>query len=117
MIVDETIRFIRANRERPFYANVWTLLPHAPLAPTEEQMAPFAKLQPGPHVPHKSAWQIYNASLTNLDAELGRFFKKLEEMGQAENTIVLFSSDNGPEDIHIQNAAHSGVGSPGPLRG
>jgi N-acetylgalactosamine-6-sulfatase len=116
-IVDNALEFIGKQKAQPFYTQLWTLLPHAPLAPTEEQMAPFAKLQPGPHVPHKGAWQIYNASLTNLDAELGRFFRKLEEMGQAENTMVLFSSDNGPEDIHIQNAAHSGVGSPGPLRG
>jgi N-acetylgalactosamine-6-sulfatase len=38
-------------------------------------------------------------------------------MGIAENTIVVFSSDNGPEDIHISNAGHSGIGSAGPFRG
>jgi len=38
-------------------------------------------------------------------------------MGLADNTLVLFSSDNGPEDIHISNAGHSGVGSAGPFRG
>lgn len=116
-IVDNALDFIAKQKDHPFYTQLWTLLPHAPLAPTEEQMAPFSKLQPGPHVPHKGAWQIYNASLKNLDDELGRFFRRLEELGQAGNTLVLFSSDNGPEDIHIQNAAHSGVGSPGPFRG
>jgi N-acetylgalactosamine-6-sulfatase len=52
-----------------------------------------------------------------MDAELGRLFARLDELKLAENTIVLFSSDNGPEDIHIRNAAHSGIGSPGPFRG
>ncbi|MBI4890022.1 MAG: sulfatase-like hydrolase/transferase [Acidobacteria bacterium] len=116
-IVDNALDFIGKQKSQPFYAQLWTLLPHAPLAPTEEQLAPFANLQPGPHVPYKGAWQIYNASLKNLDDELGRLFARLEEMGQADNTLVLFSSDNGPEDIHIVNAAHSGVGSPGPFRG
>jgi len=41
----------------------------------------------------------------------------LGEMGLADKTLVLFSSDNGPEDIHIRNAGHSGVGSAGPFRG
>jgi arylsulfatase A-like enzyme len=34
-----------------------------------------------------------------------------------DNTIVIFSADNGPEDISVRNASHSGVGSPGPFRG
>src|SRR5690606_36345164 len=41
----------------------------------------------------------------------------LERMGLAKDTCVIFSSDNGPEDIQITNASHSGVGSAGPLRG
>ena len=116
-IVDTALDFIAKQKAQPFYTQLWTLLPHAPLAPTEEQMAPFANLQPRPHVPHKGAWQIYNASLKDLDDQLGRFFRRLEDLGQADNTLVLFSSDNGPEDIHIQNAAHSAAGSPGPFRG
>jgi N-acetylgalactosamine-6-sulfatase len=43
--------------------------------------------------------------------------KGLEELGVVENTLILFSSDNGPEDIHIGNASHSGIGSAGPFRG
>jgi N-acetylgalactosamine-6-sulfatase len=42
---------------------------------------------------------------------------KLDEMGITDETLVLFSSDNGPEDIHVTNASHSGVGSAGPFRG
>ena len=38
-------------------------------------------------------------------------------MGLAENTLVVFSSDNGPEDIHVRDSTHSAVGSNGPFRG
>jgi len=115
-IVDKTMDFIKSG-SGPFYAQMWTLLPHAPLAPTAEQLAPFKAQQPGPHVPWPGASQIYNASLRNLDEELGRFFKFLDAENLAKNTIVVFSSDNGPEDIHIGNASHAAFGSPGPFRG
>jgi arylsulfatase A-like enzyme len=116
-IVDEAIRFIRANQARPFYLNVWTLLPHATLNPTDEQMQPYARFALGRGVPHKSAAQIYYASVTDLDTQIGRLLDELDKLGLADHTLVLFSSDNGPEDIHITNAGHSGIGSAGPFRG
>jgi N-acetylgalactosamine-6-sulfatase len=75
-------------------------------------------LQPGgKDFPFKSAAQIFYSSITDMDKHIGRLLKRLDELGLAENTVVLFSSDNGPEDIHISNAGHSGVGSAGPFRG
>lgn len=38
-------------------------------------------------------------------------------MDLTEKTMIIFSSDNGPEDIHVPNASHSAIGSPGPFRG
>lgn len=116
--VDETIRFIRANKDKPFYVNLWTLVPHTTLNPTEEQMKPYAHLSPGgKNFPHKSAAQIYYASVTDLDTQIGRLLEELDKLELANNTLVMFSSDNGPEDIHIRPAGHSGVGSAGPFRG
>jgi len=117
LIVDETIRFIEQNRNKPFYVNVWSLLPHATLDPTEEQLKPYERFAPAGQVPHKGATQIYYASVSALDREIGRLLARLDELGLAANTLVFFSSDNGPEDIHIRNASHSGVGSSGPFRG
>ncbi len=116
LIVDEAIQFIDAHREEPFFVNIWTLVPHATLHPTDEQMEPYRKFRPQ-KVPHRGAAQIYYATVTALDAALGRLFQKLDEAKLADRTLILFSSDNGPEDIHIRNASHSGIGSPGPFRG
>lgn len=116
LFVDETIRFIESNRDRPFFVQTWFLLPHATLNPTEEQMKPYAVHSPR-GVPHHGAMQIYYASVTALDAAVGRLLERLDAMGLASNTLIFFSSDNGPEDIHIPNASHSAVGSPGPFRG
>ncbi len=117
-IVDNALEFIRkGDRSQPFYVQCWMLLPHAPLSPTPEQLAPFRNQQPGPDVPWPGARQIYNASLRDLDTQIGRLLAELEKDGLAGNTLVVFSSDNGPEDIHIVNASHAAYGSPGPFRG
>lgn len=118
LFVDESIRFIEANRERPFYLQLGTLVPHATLNPTEEQMRAYAGFGAGGKgFRHKSAAQIFYSSVTDLDAQIGRLLTKLDELELSGRTLVIFSSDNGPEDIHIRNAGHSGIGSAGPFRG
>ena len=116
LFVDEAIRFIEEHRGEPFYINVWSLVPHATLNPTDEQLAPYLRYGPR-NVRHVGAAPIFFAAVTGLDTEVGRLMAKLEELGLADNTVVIFSSDNGPEDIHIGNANHSAMGSPGPFRG
>ncbi len=119
VIVDDGLRFLDAlPAAKPFYLQLWMLLPHAPLDPTEEQLSEFASHAPHPAtVTQRGAHQTYFASLRDLDNQLGRLFAELDRRNLAENTIILFSSDNGPEDIHIRNASHSAFGTPGPLRG
>ena len=118
LFVNETLAFLKANNRQPCFVQLWTLVPHATLNPTPEQLAAYRNLHPGgPNFPHAAAAEIFSASVTDLDLQIGRLLKGLAELGIAENTLVLFSSDNGPEDIHIRNAGHSGVGSAGPFRG
>ena len=116
LMVDEAIAFIESHRDRPFYINLWTLVPHATLHPTDEELERYKRFSPA-GVPYQGATQIYYAAVTGLDAALGRLFSRLDELGLNENTLVVFTSDNGPEDIHIRNASHSGTGSAGPFRG
>jgi arylsulfatase A-like enzyme len=115
LFVDEGIKFIDASKDKPFYLQIWMLVPHATLNPTAEQLKPFEKFDPmNPAAGgHKSARSIFYASVVDLDAQVGRLMKQLDDKGLAENTIVIFSSDNGPEEIFIRNAGHSGVGSRG----
>jgi N-acetylgalactosamine-6-sulfatase len=131
LFVDETIQFIRENKDRPFYVNLWTLLPHAKLNPTPEQLKEYESISPQADHPAFGPWmkkylantkdlksqsQVFYASLTDLDTQLGRLFAALEEMKLADNTIIFFSSDNGAEDYRVGNATNAGVGNTGPLR-
>jgi N-acetylgalactosamine-6-sulfatase len=114
--VDGAIRFIEANREKPFFVNVWTTLPHAPILPTDEQLDQYDHFRSRSPL-FTSPWQIYYAAVTSVDKAIGRLLARLDDLELTDNTLVLFSSDNGPEDLAIDDSRHSGVGSPGPLRG
>ncbi|MDQ8194161.1 sulfatase-like hydrolase/transferase [Coraliomargarita sp. SDUM461004] len=118
-IVDETIEFIRANQGRPFYVSAWTLTPHTVLNPTDEQMAPFIdEFAPDPeHISHVGAKVVYYATVNDLDIQVGRLVAALEDLGLEKDTLIVFSSDNGPETMWIGGASHSGIGSTGPFRG
>lgn len=115
-IVDDAIRFIEANRDRPFYVQAWLNDTHAILNPSDEQLSRYARLAPK-RLRFSNPFQVYQAVATDADAQLGRLFKRLEELGLTERTFVIFTSDNGPEAMEVTNASHSGVGSPGPFRG
>lgn len=132
IIMDHALAFLRENKDKPFYLNIWTLVPHAKLDPTPEQLAVYADLEPRADHPAFGKWtqgyykeardlraqmQVFAASITDLDTQVGRLLDALKDLGLDENTILFFSSDNGPEDYHISNAANAGVGSPGPHRG
>ncbi len=116
-IADETIGFIETHRDRPFFINAWLYDPHSPLHPTEEMMDPYAGLSPR-WGDHKGAMQVYYAVLTNLDKHVGRILDRLDDLGLSENTVVMFSSDNGPESGLIPFVSHyGGAASAGPFRG
>jgi N-acetylgalactosamine-6-sulfatase len=116
-IADQTIAFIDLNRARPFFINAWLYDPHSPLQPTDEMMAPYPRLSTG-WPGHRGAMEIYYGVLTDMDRHIGRILDHLDQLGLANNTIILFSSDNGPESGLIPFTSHYGVASTaGPFRG
>jgi len=113
-LVDATIQALKEVKDRPFYCQLWFNDPHALLAPSAEQMAPLRR-----QVPERftSPFMVYAATVMEMDKQIGRLLDAIDELGLKDNTLVIFSSDNGPEDIDIANASWSAYGSAGPLRG
>jgi arylsulfatase A-like enzyme len=101
MAADATIDFIRQDPTEPFFINLWLKDPHTPLHPTEDQREPFKRL-PEPQ-------QTYYSVIHNADRHIGRVLAALDELGLADNTLVIFSSDNGPEVSREQLGTYGSV--------
>ncbi|MDZ4363713.1 sulfatase [Brevundimonas sp.] len=118
-IVEAGLGFIDQHPGQPFFINLWTLEPHAVLSPTDEQMEPYLDLT---HPTAQSrGWRssqtVYYASVTNVDRAVGQLMEGLEARGLLENTIIIFSSDNGPSPLWSVSTGHAGAGMAGPFRG
>lgn len=85
----ELIEKLSANKQ-PFFINVWWLVPHKPYEPAPE-----------PHWSDTAAGGIsddqhrFRSMVQHMDSKVGQILEKLDELGIAENTLVLFTSDNG----------------------
>ncbi|MCM4150326.1 N-acetylgalactosamine 6-sulfate sulfatase (GALNS) [Arenibacter sp. N53] len=85
----KTIDFVKRNKDKPFFVNAWIHATHTPHYPKEEYMQQFAHLG--------EQEQVYAAVVAEYDARIGELFAILKTLGIDENTLVVFSSDNGPE--------------------
>ncbi len=90
----ETIAFIERHQSRPFFAYLPTNAPHDPYLIEKKYSQPY--LAKG--LPEKVA-NIYGM-IENLDENVGRVLKRLDDLKLAENTIVIFMTDNGATNQH-----------------
>jgi arylsulfatase A-like enzyme len=95
---EEAVRYIRANRGRPFFLYVAHAMPHVPLFRSQD----FAD---------RSAAGLYGDVVEELDWSVGEIIAELRRSGLDRRTLVIFTSDNGPWTIYDQHG-----GSAGPLR-
>jgi len=84
---DAALRFIEANRDRPFFAYIATNAPHSPYSVAEK----YSGLYAGKNVPNANFYGM----ITNIDENVGRLTSKLQDLGLEENTILIFMTDNG----------------------
>ncbi len=87
---EEAMSFIEDNKDNPFFAYISTNAPHAPLNLPEEY---FDLYKDHPDLP-ESAERFYGM-ITNIDDNVKRLDEKLSELGLRENTIFIFTTDNG----------------------
>ena len=89
---EKAIDFMRRNKEGPFFVYLAHLAPHHPYEAPEELIEAYAKrIKPGMN----HSMPIYGATMELVDDSVGRLMEALEELGIADNTIVIFTSDNG----------------------
>jgi len=85
---DEAIKVIEANRNRPFFLYLAHWAPHTPLQATRADYEVLSHIE-------DHTLRVYAAMIRALDRSVGRVLTALEENGLSENTLVVFTSDNG----------------------
>ncbi|MCY2975234.1 MAG: sulfatase-like hydrolase/transferase [Planctomycetota bacterium] len=103
---NDTVSFIKSHQGKRFFVNVWLHESHTPHVPSRESMDQWASLD--------EQKQVYAAVISDGDKAVGKILDALRDAGVEQNTIVLFSSDNGPESTAetkkpLSNDAHAKI--------
>jgi len=92
-LTERAIAFVRRHREKPFFLHLAHYAPHRPLEAPAETVAPY--LERGYD---RNTATIY-AMIEIMDRGIGRLMDELEQLGLRRDTVVIFTSDNGPDPI------------------
>ena len=98
---EEALKFVEQNREKPFFLYLAHTMPHVPLGASEKFRG-------------RSPRGLFGDAVEELDWSVGQLLGRLEDLGLDENTLVFFTSDNGP---WIEDHLGDYGGSAEPLRG
>ena len=100
----EALQFIEDSKDQPFFLYYASPLPHLPLQVPQEYIDRYVEIfgeeqyydgSKG-YFPHRYPHAAYAGMITYLDDQVGELIGKLKELGLYENTLIIFSSDNGP---------------------
>ncbi|MEZ6128086.1 MAG: arylsulfatase [Planctomycetaceae bacterium] len=122
----QALEFIRANKDKPFFCYYPTVIPHVALHVPDEDLKPylnlgwkdppFTKEEGYGYTPHFTPRAAYAAMITRMDGYIGNILKLLDELDLADNTLIVFSSDNGTTHLD-QEVDFTFFKSVGELRG
>ncbi len=104
IIMDRVIPYIKEqiNNKNPFFAVIWFHTPHLPVLTGEK----YRNLYAG----HSVDIQHYYGAISAMDEQIGRLNNKLKELNATENTLIFFTSDNGPEGKTQQGRTQGSTG-------
>ena len=89
---DEAAKYIRAHNDKPFFVNYWAYSVHSPWNARKDYIEYFAPKADAKNPQHNP---LYAAMVRSLDDGVGHLLKALDDAGVADNTIIVFFSDNG----------------------
>lgn len=103
LMYDRVIDFIDTNKENPFFLMWTTNLPHSPLAAPERWIQHYVKkfgdekpTEGKKYYPNRYPHATYAAMISYFDEQVGNMITELKKLGIYENTMIIFTSDNGP---------------------
>lgn len=98
-LTDKAVEILESVGDQPFFLNLWFYTVHSPIEAPEELTAKFRVKTPGQN--HKDP--VYAAMIHRMDQNVGRVLNKLDQMGVSDQTVVVFTSDNGGVDFDVRS--------------
>lgn len=102
VMADDALRFLDEHADRPFFLYLPFTIPHVALQVPDSSLVEYEGvfeeepyLGDPTYLPHYRPLSAYAGMITRMDAHIGRILDRLDELGLTENTVVLFTSDNG----------------------
>lgn len=92
LFTDQTLEFIEKNRARPWFCFLSHHMIHGVVVAPKDLEDKYRELGYGEKGPNRA---VYLAGLEHIDRSIGRLLKRLDELGEAKDTLILFLSDNG----------------------
>ncbi|HBV65598.1 MAG TPA: arylsulfatase [Rhodopirellula sp.] len=112
IVVDEAITWLKTcDSDRPFFIYAAFHEPHEPIESPPALVETYVGSAKNRHEAQ------YFANVANVDAAVGELLAGLEKLNRRDNTLIVFTSDNGPETLKRYGGAVRSYGRPGPLRG
>ena len=103
LMIKEAVEFIKNNQQNPFFLYFASPVPHLALQVPEDSLEEYEGAFPETpylgdkgYTPHQTPRAAYAAMISRLDRDIGRIMALLKELGLDDNTLIMFSSDNGP---------------------
>lgn len=106
-MAEEAVSFIMENKDRPFFLNYWAFSVHSPYVAKPELIAKYQKKAEKLTADALYRHAAYAAMLETFDHAVGRLLDAVESAGIADNTIIILTSDNGPEVDSIRAIGQS----------
>ena len=122
LMLEEALSFIEQNKDQPFFLYFASPIPHVPLQAPRQLVEKYTRII-GPETPYlgdqgyfpnRTPRATYAAMVNYLDFQIGALVRRIKELGLGNNTVIFFTSDNGPTFNGGTDSPY--FGSAGPFR-
>jgi arylsulfatase A len=123
VITAQAVKFVNDNKDRPFFLYYPTIIPHAAFQVPEDSLAEYKGKFPeekpylGNYTANRTPRATFAAMVTRMDGHIGQIISAIREAGISDNTIFVFTSDNGPVFDSLSGESTDFFNSTGGFRG
>ncbi len=123
LFIDEALQFIQNNKDKPFFLYLPFIIPHLSIQVPEESLEEYKEIIQEEDYEHRGYLKHpfpragYAAMITRMDKGIGQIMALLKELNIENNTLIIFTSDNGPTYNRLGGSDSEFFKSAGPFRG